>query len=44
MLRFSLFVITLLLLNPTYLLAPPEIKAFFTEIPSIIDGSVTEDI
>jgi hypothetical protein len=44
MLRFFLTTIPLVFLNSFSLLSQPEIQAVFTDIPPVIDGSITEDV
>jgi len=44
MLRSSLILLIIIFFSSVSLFAQPEIKAIFTEMPPVIDGSVNEDI
>ena len=44
MLRFSLIVFAIILINSNSIVAQPEIKAFYTDTPPVIDGSINEDV
>ena len=44
MLRLSLISLVIILINCVTLIAQPEIKAFFTDTPPVIDGLIDEDV